>query len=144
VATVESTLAMMATQLEAQSIQVTRALAPLPPIPSRPGELGQVLMNLLVNSCQAMSNGGELRLETRRHDEWAELWVSDTGPGIAPQHRDAIFDPFFTTREPAQGTGLGLSISYEIVQRHGGRLDLVDSPRGATFVLRLPLAAPPP
>jgi signal transduction histidine kinase len=142
VATVESTLAMMEQQLAAQSIQVTRALATVPLIPSRPGELGQVLVNLLVNSCQAMSAGGELRLETRCHDGWAELWVSDTGPGIAPEHRDAIFDPFFTTRAPAQGTGLGLSISYEIVRRHGGQLELVDSARGATFVLRLPLTAP--
>jgi signal transduction histidine kinase len=142
VATVESTLAMMEEQLAAQSIQVTRALTAVPLIPSRPGELGQVLVNLLVNSCQAMSSGGEIRLETRCLDGWAELWVSDTGPGIAPEHRDAIFDPFFTTRPPQQGTGLGLSISYEIVRRHGGQLELVDSARGATFVMRLPLTAP--
>jgi signal transduction histidine kinase len=142
VAAVENTLGLMATQLDAQSIRVTRVLTPVPPISSRAGELGQVLMNLVLNSCQAMSGGGELRLETRAGDGWAELWVSDTGPGIAPEHREAIFDPFFTTRAPSQGMGLGLSISYEIVQRHGGQLELVDGARGATFVLRLPLTAP--
>jgi signal transduction histidine kinase len=66
--------------------------------------------------------------------------LEDTGPGIAPEHRDRIFDPFFTTKPEVSGTGLGLSVSLGIVQSHGGTI-LVNSEvgKGATFIVVLPL-----
>jgi signal transduction histidine kinase len=70
--------------------------------------------------------------------------ISDTGPGINPEHLDKIFDPFFTTKEVGQGTGLGLSISYGIIEKHGGRIKVDSTPgQGAVFTLILPLTVPP-
>jgi signal transduction histidine kinase len=142
VASIEETVAMMRTELDRQGVQIVRELEPLPRVPCRSGELAQVLMNLTLNACQAMPGGGELRIATRAHAREVEIRFSDTGPGVPPEHRDSIFDPFFTTRAPSEGTGLGLSISYEIVRRHGGSLELAESAAGATFVVRLPRAAP--
>jgi signal transduction histidine kinase len=139
VAAVEQTLSMMAPQLETQSVRVICDLSPLPKVPCRSGEIGQVFLNLILNSCQAMPEGGELRIQSRVHEGRAELRFSDSGPGVPREVADAIFDPFFTTRSPREGTGLGLSVSYEIVRRMGGELELADSVRGATFVVRLPL-----
>jgi hypothetical protein len=138
-AELETTLGLLQPQLEAVGIRVERRLEPLPPVACRPGELGQVFMNLLLNSAQAMPGGGDIVLTSRCVDGRVELSVQDSGPGIPPEHREAIFDPFFTTRPPNEGTGLGLSISHEIAVRHGGELRLVDSERGARFVLTLPL-----
>jgi signal transduction histidine kinase len=64
------------------------------------------------------------------------LHITDTGPGVAPEHRESIFNPFFTTRD--EGTGLGLAISHELVRRHDGELRLGDGGGGATFVVTLP------
>ena len=64
----------------------------------------------------------------------------DTGPGIAPEHRDRIFDPFFTTKPEVSGTGLGLSVSLGIVQSHGGTIEVeTEVGRGSTFTVALPL-----
>jgi signal transduction histidine kinase len=139
VASVAETLAMMSQRIESQAVQVVRELLPTPPVLCRAGELSQVIMNLVLNSCQAMPDGGELRIASRVRDGHVEISVSDTGPGVPPEVADAIFDPFFTTRPPSEGTGLGLSISHEIVRRLGGELELVAGGRGATFVIRLPI-----
>jgi two-component system NtrC family sensor kinase len=78
---------------------------------------------------------------------WVEVVITDTGPGIAPEHLSKIFDPFFTTKE--RGTGLGLSVVYGIVERHGGKIDLKSEVgKGTRIALRLPPrptkeAAPP-
>jgi signal transduction histidine kinase len=141
VASIEQTLAMMAQRLDSQSVRVVRDLEPLPKVACRSGQLGQVLMNLILNSCQAMPDGGELRIESRVRGDRAEIRVSDTGPGVPAAVAEAIFDPFFTTRPPSEGTGLGLSISYEIVRRHGGELELLESVKGATFLISLPIQA---
>ncbi len=105
-------------------------------------QLRQVLVNLFVNAGQAMPSGGTLTIDASREGEpgaraAVRLSVSDTGAGIASEHRSRLFDPFFTTRE--QGTGLGLAIVHAIVDGHGGRID-VDSEvgRGTTFTLLLP------
>jgi signal transduction histidine kinase len=140
-AELETTLGLIQSRLDERGIRVERRLEPLPRVMCRPGELGQVFMNLLLNSCQAMPDGGELVLSSRCGDGRVELTFQDTGPGVAPEHREAIFDPFFTTRPPNEGTGLGLSISHEIVTRHGGELRLAESERGARFVLTLPVSA---
>jgi signal transduction histidine kinase len=71
------------------------------------------------------------------------LTVLDSGPGVPEEIIDKVFDPFFTTKQPGKGTGLGLSIVYGIVQQHGGRIQVENSPEGgAVFTVRLPLDAP--
>ena len=105
-----------------------------------PGMLDQVLLNLAVNSRDAMPNGGILTIETGRENLSADrirelggsgspgphVWirVSDTGCGIPPEILDRVFEPFFTTKEPGKGTGLGLATVFGIVQQHGGLIEL--------------------
>lgn len=105
------------------------------------GRLLQVLLNLILNACQAMPTGGRLLLAARPtpDPEHVELVVEDSGLGIEAEHTDDVLRPFFTTRG-SQGTGLGLSISREIVEMHGGFL-VVDSEvgRGTRMSLVLPV-----
>jgi C4-dicarboxylate-specific signal transduction histidine kinase len=116
----------------------------LPPIMGDRVQLQQVLMNLMINSIEAMkdmSGPRELSIKTQS-PEAAQLLVSvsDTGVGLPPQQADQIFNPFFTTK--GDGTGLGLRISRSIVESHGGRLWAADNiPRGASFHLSLPSRA---
>jgi two-component system, cell cycle sensor histidine kinase and response regulator CckA len=108
-----------------------------------PGRLQQVLMNLAVNSRDAMPDGGELRLAITTAPElpgWVCLSVRDTGSGISPELLEKVFDPFFTTKPTGQGTGLGLAQVYGIVSQHGGRVELSSRPgRGTEVRVLLPL-----
>ena len=102
--------------------------------------LRQVILNLAMNACQAMPNGGTLRLISNAASEKrVELRVEDTGVGIPPEHLDRIFDLYFTTKD--HGTGIGLSMVYRIVQMHDGEIEVQSTPgRGTTFKLLLPRA----
>jgi signal transduction histidine kinase len=100
-------------------------------------QLSGVLLNLVINASQAMAGNGAITLTIGRVDGWAELTVADDGPGVPEELRARIFEPFFTTR--GGGTGLGLAIARGVVERHGGRIDLVHpAGGGATFRIRLP------
>jgi signal transduction histidine kinase len=98
----------------------------------------RVLINLLKNALEAMPGGGEITITSRVKGTNAEISVSDTGAGLAPEVAGNIFQPYFTTKE--KGTGLGLAICQNIMAEHGGCL-FADSPpgRGATFTIQLPL-----
>jgi len=97
-------------------------------------QLEQVFLNLCLNACEAMPNGGTLALSTRTEGEMVCVEVTDTGCGIKKEHLDQIFEPFFTTKPVGKGTGLGLSVSYGIIQEHGGRIEVSsDVGRGTTF-----------
>lgn len=103
--------------------------------------LHQVLLNLLLNSIDAMPHGGEFHVECSESDrECLTICVEDTGPGIPSDLAGKIFDPFFSTK--AQGTGLGLAIVERILDSHGGSIALAPSGTGASsrFVLKLPVA----
>ncbi len=138
----DTTLSLIA-HLTQPRIEVVRRYGELPPLWVRPNQLHQVLMNLLVNACQAMGEGGTLTLTTESFGDEIELRIADTGVGIPPANLQRIFDPGFTTKGPAVGTGLGLAIVYQIVAEHGGQI-LVDSEpgRGSEFTLRLPARRP--
>jgi signal transduction histidine kinase len=107
-------------------------------------QLQQVLMNLIMNSIDAMKDVDdtrELTIQSQRdEDRQVLISVSDTGVGLPPEQTDKIFNAFFTTK--THGTGMGLRISRSIVESHGGRLWAADnSPRGASFCFTLPTKA---
>lgn len=107
-----------------------------------PGQLRQVLMNLVLNAAQATDGRGHIRIEGRTAGDEGLLVVSDDGPGLAPEVQGRIFDPFFTTKE--QGTGLGLSLVHRMVEAHGGRVDVESEPgAGSRFIVVLPASGAP-
>lgn len=103
-------------------------------------QLGQVVVNLVMNALDAMEGHGTLTLRTSALETARSLVeVSDTGTGIAPEHGSRVFDPFFTTKELGRGTGLGLSTAYGILQENGGSISIADTgPHGTTFHVELP------
>ncbi len=122
-------------------IQLERASGGVPPIECAPRELEQVFLNLLVNAADAIGDTGTIRISTSVDGESARVDVADDGGGIAPANLARVFDPFFTTKPVGKGTGLGLAICYEIVQRHGGEIEVrSELGRGTVFSVRLPLA----
>lgn len=110
------------------------------------GLLRQVFVNLLLNSFDAMKQGGSLSIKTRivhDADECLEIIVKDTGPGIPQEFMDRVFDPFFSTKE--RGTGLGLAIVSSVITAHGGSIDAVrPGGAGAEFRIVLPVEAAMP
>jgi signal transduction histidine kinase len=122
----------------------------LPAVPCLPGEINQVVLNMIVNAAHAIAEvvgesqeKGTIRIRTRLHGEWAEVQISDTGSGMPEEVRARVFDPFFTTKRVGQGTGQGLSIAHAvIVKKHGGVVSVEsESGRGTTFRFLLPLVA---
>jgi signal transduction histidine kinase len=105
----------------------------------RRSELRQLLLSLLLNSKDALPDGGTITIEARRDGADVVLRVSDTGPGVPAELAEQAFEPFVTTREDAGALGLGLAAARLIARRHGGELTLEPSAEGATFVARLPL-----
>ncbi len=102
------------------------------------GQLQQVLLNLILNSVRAMSEtGGTLTLRATQQKDRVFLQISDTGPGIPEGLTDRIFDPFFTSHP--DGTGLGLAMVLNIIELHGGKIELAPDSPGATFDISLPL-----
>jgi two-component system sensor histidine kinase HydH len=110
----------------------------LPAVECDPEQLKQVLLNLTINSIQAMPEGGEIVLGARQKGRNIAIEVRDQGSGISEQDMERIFDPFFTTKET--GTGLGLSVAHQIASGQGGVLSGMRNPdHGMTFTLELPL-----
>jgi len=105
------------------------------PLSADPDQLQQVLVNLILNACDASAEGDEVRITAAPgEDGFVRITVSDRGCGIAPEHMNAVFDPFFTTKKKGEGTGLGLSIAASIVRNHGGQINLDSTPGGGTQV----------
>lgn len=138
----EHVLTLMKSTLEQNNILVESHWPhELPPIKGSKSQIQQVLLNLLLNSIQAMPQGGVIRLWAILRNQGIEIYLQDSGPGIPPEVRSHIFEPFFSTKEG--GIGLGLTVSYNIITSHGGRLELVtDQPGGACFRISLPVAHP--
>jgi len=143
---IPETIALLRDQAIRHNISIRTELgADLAQIVGDRVQLQQVVMNLIVNSIDAMKDVDgtrELVIQSQRaENEQILVSVSDTGPGFSPQLAEQIFDPFFTTKP--HGTGMGLRISRSIIESHGGRLWAVGSPGcGATFHLNLPAATP--
>ncbi len=122
----------------------------LPHIPLLTDEMGQVLLNMLVNGAHAIAEKlgdnpdgvkGRITVSTKKVDDKVELRICDTGQGITEKVQLRIFDPFFTTKKVGKGTGQGLAISHDvIVEKHNGTIQVDSTPgEGTTFIIRLPL-----
>jgi two-component system, NtrC family, sensor kinase len=119
---------------------VERRYGAVPAVPALPSELNQVFMNLLMNAAQAIPERGTIRVITELDGDFVRVRICDSGPGVPSEVREHIFEPFYTTKPVGQGTGLGLSISHGIVTRHGGRIEVDNTPEGgACFSVLLPL-----
>lgn len=140
--TLEATCQLLEYQLARGEIQLAKTYATdLPSIIADPQQMQQVFVNIMLNACQAMPQGGRLTIKTSAGAGKVAVAFSDEGVGIPSEHVDRVFDPFFTTKEPGQGTGLGLSVSYGIVKRHGGQIDVQSQAgKGTVFTIRLPTA----
>jgi two-component system NtrC family sensor kinase len=137
-AVARATVSLMDERLRAQGVAVTVTDRELPRVRGRQGELGQVFMNLFLNAAQAMPGGGAVTVDGAVRGDRVEVTVADDGPGVPRERRSEVFEPYVTTRAAEGGTGLGLAVSHEIARQLGGDLRLVESERGATFVLSLP------
>ena len=137
---VAETLELFQPHLRGRRIELVRHIErPLTRVNGNRGRLQQVLMNLLLNAVDAMTEGGTVTVAARAASGRVLIEVSDTGCGIPAEHLDRIYDPFFTTKPRGQGTGLGLSVSYGIVKEHAGTLSVESSPgEGSRFVISLP------
>jgi PAS domain S-box-containing protein len=119
--------------------------AELPPILCNPGQINQVILNIVVNAAQAIKaekreEKGNIAIKTYRVDDFVLCEIADNGPGIPEEIITKVFDPFFTTKPVGKGTGLGLSISRDIIVKHKGQLK-VDSTigKGTKFTIKLPI-----
>jgi len=137
---VRKTIPLLERQKAFQQISVQEHLqSNLPLVDADMNRLQQVLLNLSLNACEAMHDGGTMTISTSAEGDKVVLKVIDTGCGIKEEHIDHIFEPFFSTKPVGKGTGLGLSVSYGIVQRHGGTLEAESEfGKGATFTIVLP------
>lgn len=127
------------------------------PIFADPAQIDQVVLNLVINACDAMPSTGTLTVETGNVDitegsnpglpeahpgSYVFISIEDTGKGMAKETRDQMFEPFFSTKPPEQGTGLGLSVVYGIVRQHGGWIDVSsETGRGTRIKVFLPVAS---
>jgi two-component system NtrC family sensor kinase len=136
-------LSLVENQAIFHNISITKEFdAKLPNIYIDPSQIERVFMNIIINAAEAMETIGYLHLETRYEptDDFIEIIIKDSGPGIPEEDYKRIFDPFYTTKDVGHGTGLGLAISYGIVKEHYGNI-LVESAlgKGTTFIVRLPV-----
>ena len=141
---VDLALQLLRHRLESYQVEVKLIRGePLPELMADPDQLKEVLVNLLVNACEAMVGGGEITIEEEVEvtdiGPTAVIRLKDNGPGVPESVQEKIFEPFFSTKE--EGTGLGLSIAARIVEDHGGWLSLASREgQGATFSINLPLS----
>jgi signal transduction histidine kinase len=126
-----------------KNIHVEKEIDPGLRVVGFPGQIDQVLMNLVTNAAQAIGDrpqGGTIRIGVKAIDGEAQISVADDGPGIPAEVLPRIFDPFFTTKDVGEGSGLGLSIVHGIIERHGGRIRAEShAGEGTVFRIWLPL-----
>jgi signal transduction histidine kinase len=129
---------------------VETELGALPRVQCNPGEINQVLLNIVVNAAHAIASvvgssnqRGKIRIETRCLGDHVDIAIGDTGTGIPAAIRHRIFDPFFTTKEVGRGTGQGLALARALIENHHGKLTFeTELGRGTTFHIRLPIEQP--
>jgi signal transduction histidine kinase len=145
---IEESLVLLEREMSKYRVQVEREYSPVPQVSANPGQVQQVLLNLLVNARQAMPQGGRLIIRLSRDPAvgFVDLMVRDTGCGMAPDVMRRMFEPHFSTKSGPDetgkgGNGLGLSACREIVEAHQGRIRVESAlGKGTAITIRLPLA----
>jgi signal transduction histidine kinase len=137
---VSEVVPVVSPEAERRHVHIVVDTASAPEVNGDPTMLRQAIMNLALNACQAMPDGGTLRISCESYrGRRVKITVSDTGVGIRPEHLQRIFDLYFTTKE--RGSGIGLSMVYRTVQMHDGEIEVQSTPgKGTTFTLLLPQA----
>lgn len=139
----ESTINIVWNELKYKTT-LHKELGDVPRIRCYPQQLNQVFMNILVNAAQAIETQGDIWVRTFVDNDQLVVHIQDNGCGIPEEIREKIFEPFFTTKEVGKGTGLGMSISWDIVHKHGGRIDIESQVGvGTSFFIYLPLSGAP-
>jgi PAS domain S-box-containing protein len=138
----DQVLALAGKELEHQGVKVVTGLGPdLPTLDLVSDQIKQVFLNVILNAAEAMPEGGEVHVSAALTDSEVQVMFEDTGVGLPVDAVSHIFEPFYTLKEG--GTGLGLSISLNIVERHGGRIEVSSTPgEGSVFTICLPLEMP--
>jgi len=138
----DTTLSVLRHELRPGIKIVRRYVHNLPPIKCRPHQIGQVLMNVLLNAIQAIDDQGEIMIRTSLADGMVKIEIGDTGRGIPPENLPRIFEPFFTTKPVGRGTGTGLSVCYEAVKAHGGTIEAAsEAGKGTAITIMLPVSS---
>ena len=140
---VEEVLILTEKDLGKHRVRVEARIDSRPSVWAVPGQVEQILVNLVINARQSMPGGGRIKIEVKETPEGAEIRVSDTGVGIPPDQLRRIFEPFYTTKQPDDygrgGTGLGLSVCRQIIEQHHGRIRVESVVgKGSTFTVKLP------
>jgi two-component system NtrC family sensor kinase len=135
------TVALLERQAKVANVELTLDVEPaLPAVTLDPVELEQVLVNLIKNALDALTQGGRVQVVARRIGDAVVLEVRDDGPGVPPEYLPRLFEPFFTTKPVGKGTGLGLAVCYGLVQSWGGTIEAESEPGcGTVMRIRLPL-----
>lgn len=129
----EESVSLLRLQAEQQGVSLVyhSPAEPLVLVPLRRQQIGQVMLNLLLNAIQASPQEGQVEVGVEQQENYLVAWVEDRGQGISLENREQIFNPFYSTK--SDGTGLGLSISHEIVTQHGGYINLESRPGCTRF-----------
>jgi signal transduction histidine kinase len=145
---VDEVLILTEKDLSKHRVRVETEFHDRPKAPVVPGQIEQILLNLIINARQAMPNGGRLRIDVRENQQtqMVEIRITDTGVGIPMDQLRLIFEPFYTTKEPDEhghgGSGLGLSVCRQIIEQHQGRIRVESQVgKGSTFTVKLPVKA---
>lgn len=136
---IDRVLDLASFDIRSRGITIHKEIPPtISPVKADSHLLEQVFLNLIINSTEAMPDGGEIRILGKDDGRFIDVVISDMGKGIPANIQTRVFEPFFTTK--GNGTGLGLSIAYNIIKEHGGRLFFdSDEGKGTSFTVRLPI-----
>ncbi|MEM9326523.1 MAG: ATP-binding protein [Bacteroidota bacterium] len=136
---IRSTMALIKPSVP-HGIELKDDLTRVPMTYGNPGEISQVLLNIIDNALFAMKGHGTLKVSSKVEHDMMVITIADTGSGISKEIIRRIFEPFFTTKEVGEGTGLGLAISHQIINKHGGHLQVnSELGVGTTFTISLPI-----
>jgi signal transduction histidine kinase len=133
---------MLEVEMEEHTICIERQLdAQMPLLSLDENQIRRVLINLMRNAMQAMPEGGTITVSTVHENEWVTVEIADTGIGISDDDIDKLFDAFFSSK--STGSGLGLTVSAQIINNHGGTIEVKRrEPKGTVFIVKIPLVCP--
>jgi len=136
---IESSLKILHSQIK-NRIRLHKNYKATKSVECNPGQINQVLLNILSNAAQSIQNEGNIWIDTGEENDYLFIKIRDDGHGIDKEDQQKIFDPFFTTKQVGEGTGLGLSISYSIIKNHRGTIEVESEiNKGTIFSILLPL-----